>query len=171
MQIVSLTPLYYLFCKYYTCLRFLETASPASSSASLTMLVTSSSALSLWLWGHGCWETNEVGESLEVQLLVLELRKQGLLGTYIGCGSRLNQLCSWCMKMCMCLPIFFRSEIPYDPKYSHIPPLQAMQITFFFSLCLDLSKLQGKVVTHAHDLVWCSFLMVECVTILGTNWT
>ena len=50
-------------------------------------------------------------------------------------------------------------------------PLQTMQLTFFFSLGLVLSKLQGKVVTHSHDLVWWSFLMVECVTNLGANCT
>ena len=53
----------------------------------------------------------------------------------------------------------------------HPTPLQTLQITFFFSLGLVLCKLQGKVVTHSHDLVWWSFLMGECVTILGVNWT
>ena len=42
---------------------------------------------------------------------------------------------------------------------------------FFFSLCMVLSKLQGKVVAHSRELVWWSFLMVECVTILVINWT
>ena len=50
-------------------------------------------------------------------------------------------------------------------------PLQTLQLTFIFSLGLVLSKLQGKVVTHSQDLVWWSFLMVECVTILVANWT
>ena len=50
-------------------------------------------------------------------------------------------------------------------------PLQTLQLTFFFSLGLVLSKLQGKVVTNSQDFVWWSFLMVECVSILGANWT